>query len=124
MTMAGSAARPPLDNSRVALVTNRILKILLPMRLPTAMSVSLLLNATRLAVTSGMEVPTATMVSPIMASEMPSSLAMDTDAFKMVSPPAYNVAQPTIKKRTPTGRLWAAVSASSASKTRFFTVDR
>ena len=54
----------------------KILKILEPITLPTAMSLSPFLAAMTEVTSSGREVPTATMVRPMMASLRPKNLAI------------------------------------------------
>ena len=56
----------------------RIFEILLPMRFPTATSRSFFIVATIVVASSGAEVPMAIMVSPMIASETPSTVAIST----------------------------------------------
>ena len=67
--------------------TINTLKIFEPKTLPMAMSEFPLNAATAEVTSSGSEVPMATTVKPISASEMPNSLAMLTDESTISFPP-------------------------------------
>ena len=60
--------------------TNSMLKMLEPMTLPTTMSASFLRAATIDVASSGNDVPSATIVKPIISGLMPSNRAPSTAA--------------------------------------------
>lgn len=80
---------PKLSGRMVAEVpsTRNILKILLPITLPTAMPVRPLSAAVIDVASSGSDVPAATTVRPITASLTPSEDAMPEAPFTKQSPP-------------------------------------
>ena len=75
--------------------TMQILKILLPMMLPTSNSVSFFLAAAMVVTSSGSDVPKATMVSAIMRSDTPKVCAILVAEFTTSSAPPMIPARPT-----------------------------
>ena len=74
--------------------TRNILKILLPMTLPSAMPVLPFSAAVTEVASSGSDVPAATMVRPITASLTPSPAAMPEAPATKRSPPYISPARP------------------------------
>ena len=79
--------------------TIQMLKMLLPMILPTRSSVSPRLAALIVVMSSGSEVPNATTVRAIIRSEMPMALAMVEAEFTTSSAPPTTPARPTMMSR-------------------------
>ncbi len=75
--------------------TKRILKILLPTILPTAISALPLIAAVTLVTSSGREVPKATMVRPINRSLMPKISASAVAASTATSEPSTIMTPPS-----------------------------
>ena len=110
VTTAGPIASPSNPDARPAAPTQpRILKMLLPITLPTAISRSPLIAAEREAATSGNEVPAATMVSPITNSLIPSSRANPVAASTSHREPKMSNANPPI-----TSAIWTGSFPSHA----------
>ena len=77
---------------------NKTLKILLPTTYPIAMSDFFLKAATRDVASSGREVPTATIVTPIIRSDIPAIVAIPTAPSTKILPPPTRPQRPrTIK---------------------------
>ena len=74
--------------------TIQILKMLLPMMLPTRISVSLFLAALIVVISSGKEVPSATIVRAITRSETPIDLAMKEAELTTSSAPPTTPVRP------------------------------
>lgn len=75
-----------------------ILKRLLPIIFPIAISGFFFMAATTDVASSGSEVPTATIVTPITASLIPIPLAMPIAPFTNSCPPKIKAASPTMMK--------------------------
>src|SRR5690606_34926388 len=99
--------------------THKILKMLLPTTLPTAISRCPLILATTEVTTSGSEVPAATMVNPITASLTPQAVAISTALCTSQRAPHTSNARPPITIsiffQTGTGSL--SISSTSSSVT-------
>ena len=80
-------------------MTMQILKILLPMMLPTMRSVSLRRAATMVVTSSGREVPRAMTVRAMMRSEIPMALAILVALFTTSWLPATRPMRPTSARR-------------------------
>ncbi len=74
--------------------TNKMLKILEPKAFPTAKSLSPLSAATTLVISSGKDVPMATMVSPISALLMPKDSAISLAESTTSLPPKIIATSP------------------------------
>ena len=77
--------------------TKKMLKRLLPMTLPRAIAVSPFLAAMTEVMSSGNDVPIATMVTATTDSLMPIDVAMPEAPLTNNSPPKINTASPTRK---------------------------
>lgn len=92
--------------------TIQILKILLPMILPTMSSVSPFLAALMVVMSSGREVPKAMTVRAIMRSEMPMALAMFEAEETTSSLPPTTPARPSTIRIKETLSLYFGFSTS------------
>src|SRR6187551_1148975 len=99
--------------------THKILKILLPTTLPTAISRSPLTVATTEVTTSGKEVPAATIVKPITASLTPHAVASSTALCTNQRAPNTNNVNPPItnNKFCHIGTLAFNMASTSPSET-------
>ena len=98
---------------------NKILNILDPIALPTAISFSPFLAATIEVTSSGNEVPTATIVRPTNYSLIPASLAKEDAVVTTNSPPATIPAIPKIMKTIFTHIFLGFSSFSSSTSSSF-----
>lgn len=80
-------------------ITIQILKMLLPMILPTTRSVSLRRAATMVVTSSGREVPRAMMVSAMMRSDTPMTWAISVALLTTSWLPATRPAKPRMANR-------------------------
>ncbi len=78
----------------------RILKILLPIMFPMAMSAVPLKAEKTLTVSSGIEVPKATTVKPITKDGIPITLAKEAESRTNISAPKTKTTKPIIKRKT------------------------
>ena len=102
-------------------MTMHILKILLPIILPTMRSVSLRRAATIVVTSSGSDVPMAITVSAIIRSETPMAEAMKEALFTTSWLPSTRPASPTIviREDLPSLYLGSSVFWDLASRLRF-----
>ena len=101
-------------------ITMQILNMLLPMILPTIKSVSLRLAATMVVISSGREVPKATMVRAMMRSVIPIDEAMLEALLTTSWLPAIKPARPIILSRNDLPSLYFGFSAFLLLVSRFF----
>jgi len=80
--------------------TRRILAMLEPITLPSAMPGAPFKFADMVTSNSGADVPNDTIVRPITVGDMPNMLARPTAPRIRISPAAANKANPKIKKKT------------------------
>ena len=78
----------------------KILNILLPITLPNAISAFFFIAAITEVANSGNEVPNATTVKPIIASDTPKRVAISTALFTMSSPPIIKPNKPPIMAKS------------------------
>ena len=92
----------PLGKSGVMVAEHpkikNILKRLLPMIFPIAISGFFFMAATTDVASSGREVPTATIVTPMTASLIPNPLAIPIAPFTNICPPKISAASPNMMK--------------------------
>jgi len=93
-----------------------MLKMFDPTTFPTAMSGFFLIAATIDVASSGSEVPTATMVSPTIDSDIPMRIATPTAPFTSICPPRKSPPSPmtmyAIERQTGSSRTCASGSAA------------
>ena len=99
--------------------TIQILKMLLPMMLPTRSSVSFFLAALIVVMSSGREVPRATMVRAMIRSDTPTDLAIKEAELTTSSAPPTTPTRPTRTRRSEMPSLNLGFSTSFLAL-RFF----
>lgn len=83
----------------VAQRMRRIFAILLPTTFPRAISLFSCILAKRLTISSGIEVPKATIVRPITRLEMPSFFASEEAPRTRISAQPIRIARPNMRER-------------------------
>ena len=101
-------------------ITIQMLNILLPIILPITKSVSLRLAATIVVMSSGREVPNATIVKAIIRSVTPIVEAMVEALFTTNWLPAIRPAKPITLRRSDFPSLYFGFSVFLALTSRFF----